>query len=271
MPSSLLPSIGKLVFADDITLWSSGSTPIVAWVRAKPFVNSVISWISKWRLVLNVSKTKSLFFTRRRTWPKSEFPIVSILKTPVESVKEIKFLGVVFDSTCSWKSHIRYLSSSSQLRVLGLKRIMSQRIHSRIGILLYKVLIRPILLYAAPILLTASETQWDALKRLDNHALRAAQRIFTLDISINALYSGTGLQKLRASYESASKSFLLRLSINNSASVLSKLSGHHLRPYVRHQSCLEAVFYLLSPPEQLAFWISLTSLCPGLSYPFKPP
>jgi hypothetical protein len=124
----------------------------------------------------------------------SEFPVVSIANNPIERIHEIKFLGVVLDPECSWKKHIRHLASATQIRVLGLKRIMSQRIHPTIGILLYKVLIRPILLYAAPILLTASETQWDAIRRLENNGLRAAQKIYTLDISINDLYSATGIQ-----------------------------------------------------------------------------
>ena len=81
-------------------------------------VNSVQKWVSENGFKFSTSKTICIHFHQQYVF----FPDPNILlgKTPIKGVKEVKFLGLIFDT----KLHIQYLKTSCQkaldiLRVAG--------------------------------------------------------------------------------------------------------------------------------------------------------
>ena len=74
-------------------------------------VNSVQDWISNNGFKFSTSKTVCMHFCNQR----KHFAEPSILldKTPIKVVSEAKFLGVVFDRTLSYSSHVNYLKTKS--------------------------------------------------------------------------------------------------------------------------------------------------------------
>ena len=73
-------------------------------------VNSVQNWVSKNGVKFSTSKTGCMHFCNQR----KHFAEPSILldKTPIKVVTEAKFLGVIFDRTLSYSSHIKYLKTN---------------------------------------------------------------------------------------------------------------------------------------------------------------
>ena len=72
-------------------------------------VNSVQDWISNNGFKFSTSKTVCMHFCNQR----KHFAELSILldKTPIKVVTEAKFLGVIFDQTLSYSSHVNYLKT----------------------------------------------------------------------------------------------------------------------------------------------------------------
>ena len=73
-------------------------------------VNSVQDWISNNGFKFSTSKTVCMYFCNRR----KHFAEPSIFwdKTPIKVVTEAKFLGVIFDRTLSYNSHVNYLKTN---------------------------------------------------------------------------------------------------------------------------------------------------------------
>uniref|UniRef100_A0A8C6TNG6 Reverse transcriptase domain-containing protein n=1 Tax=Neogobius melanostomus TaxID=47308 RepID=A0A8C6TNG6_9GOBI len=63
------------------------------------------TWMDINKLSLNLNKTKVMFFGNYNGKPDS----VNIEGVVLDTVSEIKFLGVIIDSKLSWKPHIRHI------------------------------------------------------------------------------------------------------------------------------------------------------------------
>ena len=84
-------------------------------------VNSVQVWVSKNGFKFSTSKTVCMHFCNQR----KHFAEPSILldKTPMKVVTEAKFLGVIFDRTLSYSSHVKYLKTNS-LKTLDILKVV---------------------------------------------------------------------------------------------------------------------------------------------------
>uniref|UniRef100_A0A672GN57 Reverse transcriptase domain-containing protein n=1 Tax=Salarias fasciatus TaxID=181472 RepID=A0A672GN57_SALFA len=103
--SSLLKCI---LFADDTTLYYAGDNiNEVLEIVEKEFQN-VIKWFNTNKLSLNISKTKYMIFSYRRTDVDTTLTVEGI---EIERTNEIKFLGVLLDEQLTWKSHIEYVKT----------------------------------------------------------------------------------------------------------------------------------------------------------------
>ena len=72
-------------------------------------VNSVQDWVSNKGFKFSTSKTVCMHFCNQR----NHFAEPSILldKTPIKVITEVKFIGVIFDRTLSYSSHVNYLKT----------------------------------------------------------------------------------------------------------------------------------------------------------------
>ena len=78
-------------------------------------VNSVQKWVSENGFKFITSKTVCIHFHQQYFFFLSFPPDPNILgKTPINVVREAKFLGVIFDTKLTFKNHIQYLKTSCQ-------------------------------------------------------------------------------------------------------------------------------------------------------------
>ena len=141
-------------YADDIlshwkiAVWGSSERQIVPQLETFPQ-----QWSCKWRLSFSTDKCKLLAIGRIQL----PLPSFHIGETTLEYVPSLKYLGVWFDSTLSWREHIRHASDKAltRLRVLcgGMKTTWG--FHPIIARRMIDATILPILFYAAPIWCTA--------------------------------------------------------------------------------------------------------------------
>ena len=168
-----LQNCNRFLFADDtaITVTSRFCKHIEnnlkkAYQRMKKF-------FSKWKISINDGKTQCIFFTRRRT---KQIPqdTIRLGDADVEWQNEVKYLGVKFDKRLTFKSHIQYASMKAQIavRILYSMLCRGSKMDARNKTLIYKLCIRPIMLYAAPILNGIAATHIRQMQVVQNKCLR---------------------------------------------------------------------------------------------------
>lgn len=103
---SLLQLEGKLMlYADDILLLYEGTTEEEIMTKINMDLNRISEWLDINRLIMNVEKTKYLFFHSPR-YCVSSANLVQIKSNTIERVDKAVYLGLNLDSTLSWKQHV---------------------------------------------------------------------------------------------------------------------------------------------------------------------
>jgi len=116
----LSPILFNIMMQD--TLACSGSD--LEWVTStmQSYLDTLGWWFEEWRFTVNVSKTKFQLFTRRRVGP----PSLKLGGQVIESVREQRLLGVIFDSPrLTWKAHVDHLVANCTRRINIMKTFSS--------------------------------------------------------------------------------------------------------------------------------------------------
>jgi hypothetical protein len=102
------------IYADDVTVSCSGLDPSEVRRRLQQYLHNFAQWACTCGLILNPKKTSMQHYTRK----KIACPVVKLMHQVVETKKEQRLMGLVFDSPhLNWNSHV------SSLRRDCLKRI----------------------------------------------------------------------------------------------------------------------------------------------------
>ena len=103
-------SFGEAVmFADDTTLVFKSKDNFYLEAMSNEDMLSAANWLEENKLSLNIKKTKFMHFDLSKKGRKAVK--LNIGSTPIEQVKNQKFLGVIFDEKLSWKAHINSIIS----------------------------------------------------------------------------------------------------------------------------------------------------------------
>ena len=90
-------------FADDTALTTVSSSPGVCEEHLQQSVTATSTWLSNWRLAVNVEKTVTMAFTR------SPFPSevsINLNGNALSTVNEHRHLGLTLSSDLRWSAHI---------------------------------------------------------------------------------------------------------------------------------------------------------------------
>ena len=107
-------------------------------------------------------------------------PNILLRKTPIKVVKEVKFLGLIFDIKLTLKNHVQYLKSSCQ-KALDILRVVGHTDWGadRIALLrLYRALVRSKLDYGSVVCGSARRSVLKQLDPIHHHGLRVALGAF---------------------------------------------------------------------------------------------
>ena len=117
---SVLKGSEASLFVDDFALCIRAKFLPHAQRLMQLCVNSVQDWVSNNGFKVSTSKTVCMHFCDQR----KHFAEPSILldKNPVKVVTEAKFLGVIFDRTLPYNSHVNYLTTTC-LKALDILKV----------------------------------------------------------------------------------------------------------------------------------------------------
>ena len=149
-PKLVNSRINCLMYADDLILTSRSET------RLQALLDMLGEYCGKWRMEVNIEKTKAMKFSGNGHKCKSTF--LYNWKT-LENVSKYKYLGIEFCSSGSWSNAIANISNRGMKALFLLKgyNICTGNINPGLGLKLFDQMMRPILCYGAKIWSTFDE------------------------------------------------------------------------------------------------------------------
>ena len=100
-------------------------------------VKHLTDWCKEHNLVLNTSKTKELIVYFRRTKKEVHLPL-HIHREAVESVEDLRFLGVNISNKLTWTSNTSNLVKKAQQRLFFLRKLRQARLPQKLLVNFYR-------------------------------------------------------------------------------------------------------------------------------------
>lgn len=164
--------IKTVIYADDITLISTGNDIGKVRDQMQSYLKGIESWLKKWKLSVNPQKSVFQIFTKKRNIPNIT---IKLYKQNLRLVTEQRVLGMIFDSPkMTFNNHISYITKDCQRRMHVIRALSSSKWGCSRTLLrrIYVAYIRSKLEYGAILLLDINKTNKQKLEKIQNDAMR---------------------------------------------------------------------------------------------------
>lgn len=155
-----IPNCKIVCYADDTALLIHGNSWSSAVQNAEHALSVVLSWLRANLLTLNLSKTKLITFSANSaSQPPANCVQVKAHHCTntlhcdcpaIENVSQVKYLGVVLDSTLSWEGHIDVMSNKVRKLICIFKRLRAS-VDTNLLRLIYIGLGQSLITYCIPV------------------------------------------------------------------------------------------------------------------------
>lgn len=168
MPTSRLTLTAT--FADDTAILASHYNPEIASQRLQNSLNTIVTWLQKWRIKVNEEKSIHVTFTNR----KETCPPVLLNNKLIPQKEEVKYLGMHLDRRLTWHKHI--FTKRKQLGIKFTKMYWLIGRKSQLSLenklLIYKSILKPVWTYGIQLWGVASNSNIEILQRFQSKVLR---------------------------------------------------------------------------------------------------
>lgn len=118
---SVCDGVEILMYADDTVLFTHGKDLGQVANKLTQTLTNVSMWLKNSCLTLNTEKTVTMFFHNR--FKLNIIPDIYVDGTKLKNVEEFKYLGVILDSTLSFKKHIKKLGNTVKYSISNFRHI----------------------------------------------------------------------------------------------------------------------------------------------------
>jgi Reverse transcriptase (RNA-dependent DNA polymerase) len=178
--SSLFPSCDAAghLFADDVQAFVHGppSDQLFTVAKIQSLSDRLHSWMTSNRLSLNASKTQLIWFGTQPQLQKLDFSILSEHFPLLSFSSSVRDLGVVLDTTLTFKDHIANLSRSSYFHLRRL-RVIRRSVSSSIFTTLVHAFVCSRIDYCNSLLVGLPKASLSPLQSVLNSAARLIARL----------------------------------------------------------------------------------------------
>ncbi|GBN96959.1 RNA-directed DNA polymerase from mobile element jockey [Araneus ventricosus] len=154
-------------FADDTVILAHGRTTKFV-ISLQRGLIEIKKWCTLWCVAINTDKTRSVMF--RNGHPRNNLQSLTFLKKSCLGTRRLKYLSLILDSKLTFRSHIKYNTDKFWakghviIHLIGRKPPLS--LNSKV--LLFKQVLRPILIYASQIWGLADKTHLKEVQIMQN-------------------------------------------------------------------------------------------------------
>lgn len=171
---SVCGEVDMQMYADDTVVYVHGSDATSVANKLTNVMGNILNWLSSASLTLNVNKTVAMYFTKTQRL-KSSFPCIYANQSQIKVVKEFKYLGLVLDSTFTFKKHVKKICSTLKYSLSVFRHIRNTLTHDAAKIYLEAMII-PHINYCISCWSQTSETAIKPLKSLYNQAIKVLDK-----------------------------------------------------------------------------------------------
>ena len=161
-------------FADDTVIFTTHNSLTIAHDNIQSHLHQINNWANTWKINFNPTKSIAKIFTLKHFTnpPPLKLSNSDIPWAPQNS--PVKYLGLYLDTRLTWTEHVKRKIQQAINKIHQLKPLINRHktLSLENSILLYKTIIRPILLYACPVWLTTSKTNINKIQITQNKYLR---------------------------------------------------------------------------------------------------
>lgn len=159
------------MFADDTAIYAADKDVDVVLQNLQSTLNNVSDYFKLWNITINSDKTQAIYFSMRRAerfLPTNKF--VTLNNQQVIWKKEIKYLGLLLDTKLTFSKHIedKVVKTENIVRVLYPLLSKRSKLSVKNKMTIFKVIILPMMLYAAPVWLKCAQTHKKKLQIRQN-------------------------------------------------------------------------------------------------------
>jgi Reverse transcriptase (RNA-dependent DNA polymerase). len=181
IPQPTAPYVGLSQFADDTLYWTSGQNIQTANGRLKQQTSLYLKWAKNWKVKINATKSQALATKRNpiRLGIRDKFDI-TIGPETIKYKNQIKYLGYILDTKLTPKAHYKHVIKNTRTRAKFIYTLANNTYKAappNITLHLYKALIRPYILYAAPLLIHNSHKEIKSLEIIERTIIRRAHEL----------------------------------------------------------------------------------------------
>lgn len=155
---------------------------------------------------INSSKCGKMTVTRKKQPLQCTYKINGL---PINSVTQVKYLGVTMTSNLNWSAHIQSIVSAASKKLRFLKHRL-KHCTSKTKLTAYTSLVRPVLEYADAVWDPHTKTDIKILEGVQRKALRFIYHAYGRQVSVSDLLNRSGLPTL----ESRRKQHRLKMLFN---------------------------------------------------------
>lgn len=162
------------LFADDTAVVAQSTTYYSVCCRLQKALNNIENWCRTWKIAVNTSKTQAIMFKRRKKNHHNDE--LTLFQDNIKWSKSVKYLGVHFDENINFKAHVDKTIDKYRMKFRHMYPLICKKSSLTLNskILLFKMILRPLITYAAPIWATTAKTNIKKLALLQNKLLRMA-------------------------------------------------------------------------------------------------
>ena len=169
-----LPNISNVLefylFADDTNIYYEADSPENLELIVNRELKQLRNWLIVNRLSLNIDKTNFIVFHPYNK-PLKQSITLKINKKAILEKDHVKYLGILIDSTLTWRVHIENVSSKIS-KSIGLLYKIRPFVNTKLMKTLYYSLVYPHLIYAIEVWGSADDTHLNKLLILQKRIVR---------------------------------------------------------------------------------------------------
>lgn len=176
------------LFADDTLISVADDNFLEATNKINTDLNIISNWLKLNKLKLNTAKTKFIIISNKQR-NQIQATKIKIDDEELESVTEIKYLGIIVDNRLNFGSNVDYIIKKVAKKISFFGRI-SNKLSLHAKILVYKSIISPHFDYCASILFLCNESDINRLQKQQNRAMKIilqCSRFTTIKLMLDTL------------------------------------------------------------------------------------
>ena len=207
---SVSAPVKSSLFVDDFAIYVTSYDAVTACHHLQKSINAICKWTDTHGFRFSPSKTVAVRFTRCTR--KETIPNLKLKDSLIPYEKEVKFLGLTFDSKLTWNSHIEFLKLKvkKSLNILKVISSFNWGADKKSLLRLYDSLCRSKIEYGCQIYSSACSTKLKELDVVHNAGLRICSGAFKTS-PVESIYVDTNELPLDLRREELGLRYMMKL------------------------------------------------------------